>query len=420
MNLKPLWLALAAALVSQATFTLASNSPVILVPGLAGSVLQERLNRTSAPAWYCDKTSDWQTAWLSLSAAARPVCLLDDLAIFYDPEDKRYKNQTGVDVRAYDFGGLEGVQALDPDLKSASGTYDALIKGLDDKGYTAGQDLFGAPYDFRLAADGLTQVGFFEAFKALIQGAVDKNEGKPAVIVGHSMGCLVMLYFLSRQLPAWRAQYVHAFISVSAPYLGSVTALKGSISGDNFDITFIPHDLLRPLQSTLPSGPWLFPAPELWGDKVLVQTQSQKYKAADALQMLQDLNLTQQASVYDIVHRLTVPMPALDIPVHCIHGKGVETEDSYFYDIAAFNGKVPPAPNKVTHSDGDGTVNIASLQSCKQLGKTVEVHTFNNASHLGILRDDRAVPYIVDIIANPTPSWWSRVQGRLRKFSGVL
>lgn len=66
-------------------------------------------------------------------------------------------------MRAYDFGGLEGVQALDPDFKSASGTYNALIKGLDDKGYTAGQDLFGAPYDFRLAADGLTQVTPFSS-----------------------------------------------------------------------------------------------------------------------------------------------------------------------------------------------------------------------------------------------------------------
>lgn len=45
-------------------------------------------------------------------------------------------------------------------------------------------------------------------------------------------------------------------------------SFAGSISGDNFDVSFIPHDLLRPLQSTLPSGPWLFPAPDIWGDQV--------------------------------------------------------------------------------------------------------------------------------------------------------
>ena len=39
-----------------------------------------------------------------------------------------------------------------------SGTYDTLIDGLKKAGYEEGTDLFGAPYDFRLAADGLEQV----------------------------------------------------------------------------------------------------------------------------------------------------------------------------------------------------------------------------------------------------------------------
>lgn len=54
------------------------------------------------------------------------------------------------------------------------------------------------------------------------------------------------------------------------------------------------------------------------------------------------------------------------------------------------------------------------------MGKMVEVHTFNNASHLGILRDDRAIPYIVDIIANPTLSWWSKMRRRFRKFGSTF
>lgn len=72
------------------------------------------------------------------------------------------------------------------------------------------------------------QLGFFDALQKLIEGAVDKNGGQPVVIVGHSMGCLVTLFFLSRMMPTWTGRYVHAFISVSAPYLGSVTALKGA------------------------------------------------------------------------------------------------------------------------------------------------------------------------------------------------
>ena len=72
----------------------------------------------------------------------------------------RYYNQTGVEIRAYQFGNLTGVASLDPALPSVSGTYEKLIDGLEAAGYAAGQDLFGAPYDFRLAADGLEQVHF--------------------------------------------------------------------------------------------------------------------------------------------------------------------------------------------------------------------------------------------------------------------
>ena len=71
------------------------------------------------------------------------------------------------------------------------------------------------------------QLGFFQALKDLVEAAVNSNRGKPAVLVGHSMGCLVTLYFLSHQTQQWRSMYIAAFVSVSAPYLGSVTALKG-------------------------------------------------------------------------------------------------------------------------------------------------------------------------------------------------
>jgi hypothetical protein len=40
----------------------AAKRPVILVPGLAGSVLQAKLHKDSAP-WLCYKNSDWFNIW---------------------------------------------------------------------------------------------------------------------------------------------------------------------------------------------------------------------------------------------------------------------------------------------------------------------------------------------------------------------
>lgn len=37
--------------------------PVILLPGLAGSNLEARLNKTTTSHWYCQKKADWYRIW---------------------------------------------------------------------------------------------------------------------------------------------------------------------------------------------------------------------------------------------------------------------------------------------------------------------------------------------------------------------
>ncbi|CAL8461900.1 g1431 [Coccomyxa elongata] len=373
-------------------------APVILVPGLAGSVLEARLNRTEAPAWYCSKTSKtWRLLWLSLQEAALPVCLLDELAVFYNATTGRYSNQTGVEIRPMDWGGLGGVESLDPSLPQITPVYKSLTEGLKKAGYAERVDLFGAPYDFRLAADGLEQVGFFQNLTNLVEHAVVSNEGQAATIVAHSLGCLVSLSFLTGKSQEWLDKHVSSLVAISAPWGGSVTALKGSISGDNFDISIIPHDLLRPVQSTAPSGPWLFPSPKHWGDSVLVQTGKHNYTAKDALQLLKDLNLTQQAAVYPRVHNLTYPLPKVNFKVHCMYGTGRDTDEGYVYDVDAFNASAPSAPSKVMKGDGDGTVNTRSLEACKELGDKATLKFFGNASHTGILADKRLLKEVAII-----------------------
>lgn len=61
-------------------------------------------------------------------------------------------------IRPYDFGGLGGIYSINPDLPNFSATYKPILDKLMAVGYKANEDLFGAPYDFRLAADGLEMV----------------------------------------------------------------------------------------------------------------------------------------------------------------------------------------------------------------------------------------------------------------------
>ena len=70
----------------------------------------------------------------------------------------RYSNQAGIEIRARDFGGLSGIDTLVPSLPSLMPMYRGITRALKQQAYQERRDLFGAPYDFRMAADGLEQV----------------------------------------------------------------------------------------------------------------------------------------------------------------------------------------------------------------------------------------------------------------------
>ena len=80
-----------------------------------------------------------------------------------------------------------------------------------------------------------------------------------------------------------------------------------------------------------------------------------------------DEEFASQATVYPMVHGLTYPPPRFFFPIHCLYGVDVHTETGFEYDVDHFNGTVnPPAPAKIRSGDGDGTVNLRSLESCSR------------------------------------------------------
>ena len=73
-----------------------------------------------------------------------------------------------------------------------------------------------------------------------------------------------------------------------------------------------------------------------------------------------------QAEVYEVTRGLTYPVPLLDLRVYCLYGYGMDTDEGYLYNVDHFNASAPPAPTRTQQGDGDGTVNLASLQACSK------------------------------------------------------
>ena len=71
----------------------------------------------------------------------------------------------------------------------------------------------------------ITQIGWYARLQQSIEAAVKANNGTRAIICGHSLGTLASTYFLNTfTTPAWREDYIAAYVSFSGLYAGAAIA----------------------------------------------------------------------------------------------------------------------------------------------------------------------------------------------------
>ncbi|KAE9609348.1 hypothetical protein Lal_00020678 [Lupinus albus] len=277
-----------------------------------------------------------------------------------------------------------------------------LVDSLQQLGYSDGETLFGAPYDFRygLAAKGHpSQVGskFLEDLKSLIEKASTSNGGKPVILLSHSLGSLFALQLLNRNSPSWRKKFIKHFIALSAPWGGSMDEMFTFASGITLGIPLVDPLILRNEQRTSESNLWLLPNPKVYGDHTsLVITQNRSYSAYDMVDFLKDIGYPEGIYPYKTrIAPLIENIVAPKVPITCIIGTGVKTVESLFYKNSDFDEQP-----EVLYGDGDGTVNMVSLLALQSLWKdeknqSLEVIKIGGVTHTLILKDEVALGKIV-------------------------
>lgn len=68
---------------------------------------------------------------------------------------------------------------------------------------------------------------------------------EPVYLMGHSMGCHYVLYFLNTQPQDWKDKYIKGFISLGAPWGGAVKPLKVLASGDTASLSLSPFLIIK-------------------------------------------------------------------------------------------------------------------------------------------------------------------------------
>ena len=109
-----------------------------------------------------------------------------------------------------------------------------------------------------------------------MRGFTVENDNTPVLLVTHSMGSIMTLYFLNQQSQAWKEKYIRSFVSIAGVWGGTARAVKVFAVGDNLDSWFLNEKNLL-WERTNPSLAWLMPG-GFWGeDEVLVETDQKNF-----------------------------------------------------------------------------------------------------------------------------------------------
>jgi len=403
--------------------------PVILVPGDGGSQIEAKLNKTEVVHYWCSKTSDWYDLWLNIEQMLTLLvsCWVDNVRLVYDPDTHTTSDSPGVETRIPGFGNTTSVEFIDKSMRSFSTYFALIVAGLVPQGYNRGENIHGAPYDFRRAANEHGE--YFKNVKALIEETFERNNETSVVLVCHSMGSIMMHYFLQQQTQAWKDKHVRALITLAGVWGGTARALKVFALGDNLDSWFLNSKNLL-WERTNPSLAWLMPQQGFWpDDEVLVETEKKNFTRKNISEFFDAFKEHNMALMVDdtkdLLGATDAGLPPPNVEVFCIHGSQVKTTERLIYPSGTFppslaselssvedqskknltTGKswwpFPKGPSLVK-GDGDGTVNIRSLEGCLKWkgSQKHDVHhkVFKGINHVDMLRRAESTGSVIDII----------------------
>jgi len=379
-------------------------SPVVIVPGAAGSQIEVKLvDKPSKPAWYCYSSSDgWYTLWLRL-ASLLPFqinCWTDNMRLEWNMSDMSVGTPAGVYTRVPGFGSTSTMETLD--TTGFVKYMKPLVEQLRGLGYKSGKNLFGAPYDFRYSPESIPW-DFYSKLESLIVEAYEKNNSTKVSIVSHSYGGVVTQYFLSSlQKKQWKDKYIQQWISLAGVFGGSKEELLLYSSGhaEGIPKVVVHGNQLRKEQRSSTGNLWMFSSLSQWcKDEVLVKTRKRTYNVSNLDEYLADIGFPQGTVMRKHINNASsLYSKGPEVHTHCLYGDIPEST----VEKLEFDGDFPDEPSKVIMGSGDGTVNRGSLKLCDRFStlqeEPVNVVEFKGVSHSDVVGNTKVFQEIKKLL----------------------
>ncbi|CAI9773336.1 unnamed protein product [Fraxinus pennsylvanica] len=366
--------------------------PVLLVPGIAGSILNA----------VDEKTGKEERVWVRILRADHEFCT--KLWSIFDPTTGKTVTldaDTHIEV-PQDRYGLYAIDTLDPDMVIGSDCvyyfHDMIVEMLK-WGYKEGTTLFGFGYDFRQSN---RFQGTMESLAAKLESVYTASGGRKINIISHSMGGLLVKCFLSLHSDIFE-KYVKNWIAIAAPFRGApgyiTSALLNGTSfvegwKQNFFISkWSMHQMLIECPSIYELMACLdfrwehIPLLEIWRE--MSDSDGNSTIMLESYPPIQAVSIFMEALSSNKVNYdgTDISLP-FNLDFYNIYGTNNETPHSVCYgsEDAPVSDlqQLPALLAKYINVDGDGTV---PMESAKADGLQAEARVGVPGDHRGILCD---------------------------------
>lgn len=364
-----------------------TNNPIIMVPGLGGSILEARWQFSFDFEYIqCQQRSTtYQQIWPTVYSAI-PIeneCWYRLMKTTIDNQGEIVSN-TNVRPKA----GLDGIAVLDAvqigflDIPLYK-YFQPMIDNLRSKGYN---QLYGYPYDFRTITNTVAILNFVNGMKSLVEQSYDKSGGQKVNLITHSLGCIVSTYFLNKMTSSWKNKYINLFCPIAGPWGGASSALEAVLTGSTQGIP-VSKQFMRSLEREMGAIIWMLNNTRVWSGTT---SQDQVIEGGVESALIQSGN---DRAAKLVGGRLKDMWETIysdpGVPVHIFYGSGNSTILKLNYPFG-FDGN----PEIIYDNNGDQTVPSRSLTAAVDIfGWKAEQTELSGETHMSILSSDRLFNY---------------------------
>ncbi|KAE8270998.1 hypothetical protein A4X09_0g1314 [Tilletia walkeri] len=214
-----------------------ANHPVILLPGIISTGLESWTTNEDASGYFRKRL--WGTTTMMRTIVFEKDMWVKHLSL--DPF-------TGLDPPGIKVRAAEGLDAASYFI-TGYWIWSKVIENLAVIGYDS-NNLWLAAYDWRLSMSNLeTRDHFFTRLKLRMEQNLALFD-KKTVLVAHSMGSTVFMYFMKwveaegpgfgNGGPDWCERHIEAFTSIAGTFLGVPKAMSALLSGEMRDTVELP------------------------------------------------------------------------------------------------------------------------------------------------------------------------------------